>query len=104
MDNPEHIAVRRLGLASEDPCEHDGSRGAVAALVLALPARLLEELADLLVHDVQVVVGVILPQIKIGKLNWDVERVVISEALNDIAIWLLELIAADRAHKLRCVQ
>lgn len=104
MEQSACSAIARLRLPAVDPGEHDGRGSAVAAFLLPGIPGLLQELSDLLVHDVEVLVDVIGPHVEIRQLDGDMEAIVETEPVDYVYIGLRLPVAADRLVKLAGVK
>lgn len=107
MQHAACSAVAGLWLPAVDPGEHERGRGPVSVLLLPLVLGLREELAHLLVHDVQIIVDVIGPKVCIGQLDRHVERIVEPEPVDYVLVMLgkpMTAIAAYGFEQLASVQ
>lgn len=86
VQKAEHVTIAGCGLPAVDPCEDNRCCGAVSAVGLFLPADLLDELPELLVHDVEIVVGVVRPEVKVCQLDRDVYSLICAQGCDDVLI------------------
>ena len=92
-------------LATKDPGEDYRGSGLVATLSLALVPSLFKELANLLIHCVQVFVDVVAPHVQICELDRNMEAVVELEPVYDVLVWLpVAPVATDRLEQLACIK
>ena len=105
MDYPACVAVLGFGLTSEDPCEHDACGGPIASLGCSTVGGLLQELPNLLIHLIQVVAGVVGPDVDVRQLEWDIQGVLIAKPLDDGLIRLLiPILGVELSHQLACIK
>lgn len=105
VDHSACGTILSLGLSTVDPSKHHRRGGAIAVLSLTLVSGALQELAYLDVHLIDVVVDVVGPQIKIGKLDRNFQRRIRPEPLDDVIVWIPTLVFIGyRCKQFGCIQ
>lgn len=100
MDHPASSAISGCWLTTVHPREHNRCSSPILALLLPSVPCFLEELPDLLIHHIEIIVDIVRPHIKIGKLNRNLKGFIESEAGDDIFIWSVLAIPTNRVEQL----